>query len=219
MSSSAQLDKLIRALQVQPGVGTRSATRIAYHLLDRRRSDASELGHVLIEAMNNIRQCTCCRNYSDSDLCKICANQERHNTRSLCIVESPSDVEAIENSNNFFGLYFVLHGHLSPIDGIGAKELGLPLLDSLLATNKFDEIILATNPTIEGDATASFIASLAQRHNIKHISKIASGVPLGGDLDSVDQKTLASSFMNRRPFSQALIFHIKQACVFACLIA
>ena len=94
-----------------------------------------------------------------------------------------------------------LYGHLSPIDGIGAKELGLPLLDSLLATNKFDEIILATNPTIEGDATASFIASLAQRHNIKHISKIASGVPLGGDLDSVDQKTLASSFMNRRPFS------------------
>ena len=107
MSSSAQLDKLIRALQVQPGVGTRSATRIAYHLLDRRRSDAIELGHVLIEAMNNIRQCTCCRNYSDSDLCKICANQERHNTRSLCIVESPSDVEAIENSNNFFGIYFV----------------------------------------------------------------------------------------------------------------
>lgn len=201
MSSSVQLDKLIKALQVQPGVGNRSATRIAYQLLDRRRADAIELGRTLIEAMNNIRLCTCCRNYSDTELCNICANQERHNARSLCIVESPSDVEAIEKSNNFFGLYFVLHGHLSPIDGIGAQELGLPLLDSLLATNKFDEIILATNPTVEGDATASFIASMAQRHNIQHISKIASGVPLGGELDNVDHKTLASSLMNRRPFA------------------
>lgn len=201
MSSSTHLDKLIKALQVQPGVGGRSAARIAYYLLDRRRNDAIELGKVLIEAMNSIRLCNCCRNYSDNELCRICSNQERHNARALCIVESPSDVEAIENSNNFFGLYFVLHGHLSPIDGIGARELGLPLLDTLLATGQFDEIILATNPTIEGDATASFIASLAQRHNISNISKIASGVPLGGDLDTVDQKTLASSLMNRRPFS------------------
>ena len=201
MSSSLMLDKLIKALQLQPGVGNRSATRIAYQLLGRRRADAIELGKTLIEAMQNIKQCQCCRNYADSDLCNICANQERHNARSLCIVESPSDVEAIEKSNNFFGLYFVLHGHLSPIDGIGAHELGLPLLDALLATNKFDEIILATNPTVEGDATAAFIASLAERHKVKQVSKIASGVPLGGELDNVDHKTLASSLMNRRPFA------------------
>ena len=189
MSSSAQLDKLIKALQIQPGIGHRSATRIAYNLLDRRRQAAVELGQVLIESMNNIKLCSCCR-----------ASEERHKARSLCVVESPSDVEAIENSNNFFGLYFVLHGHLSPIDGVGAKELGLYQLDQLLAQNKFDEMILATNPTVEGDATASFIASMAKHHNIQKISKIASGVPLGGDLDNVDQKTLGSALMNRRPY-------------------
>lgn len=200
MSSSAQLDKLIKALQIQPGIGHRSATRIAYNLLDRRRQAAVELGQVLIESMNNIKLCSCCRNYSDNDLCNLCTSEERHKARSLCVVESPSDVEAIENSNNFFGLYFVLHGHLSPIDGVGAKELGLYQLDQLLAQNKFDEMILATNPTVEGDATASFIASMAKHHNIQKISKIASGVPLGGDLDNVDQKTLGSALMNRRPY-------------------
>ena len=200
MSSSNELDKLIRALQIQPGIGQRSAMRIAYHLLERRRQDAVELGQILISAMHNIKLCQCCRNYCDYEVCNICQNPERHN-RQLCIVESPSDVAAIEQSNNYFGLYFVLHGHLSPIDGIGPQELGLPELDQLLSQEQFDEIILATNPTIEGDATASFIAAMAAKHHIKSISKIASGVPLGGGIDNVDQKTLASSLMNRRPFS------------------
>lgn len=200
MSSSHELDKLIRALQIQPGIGLRSATRIAYHLLERRRPDAMELGQILISAMRNIKLCTCCRNYCDHEICTICQKPERHQARQLCIVESPSDVEAIEQSNNYFGLYFVLHGHLSPIDGVGPNELGLPQLDELLTREPFDEIILATNPTIEGDATASFIAALAQKHAIKKISKIASGVPVGGGIDNVDQKTLASSLTHRRPF-------------------
>ena len=200
MTASVQLDKLIKALQIQPGVGPRSATRIAYHLLDRRRTDAVELGQLLVSAMHNIKLCRCCRNYCDDDLCRICKSPERQQSKQLCEVESPSDVEAFEQSNNYFGRYFVLHGHLSPIDGIGANELGLPLLDELLAQGTIDEIILATNPTVEGDATASFIASIALRHNITNITKIASGVPIGGELDNVDQKTLASSLQNRRPF-------------------
>ena len=201
MSASVQLDKLIRALQIQPGVGRRSATRIAYHLLDRRRQDAHDLGQILINAMANIKLCSSCRNYCDHERCSICANSERHAEGRICVVESASDVEAIEQSNNYFGLYFVLHGHLSPIDGIGAQELGLPLLDHILANGNFKELILATNPTVEGDATASFIASMAQKHNIPAITKIAAGVPLGGDLESVDQKTLASSLLNRRPLA------------------
>lgn len=201
MSSSNELDKLIRALQIQPGIGARSATRIAYNLLERRRQDAVELGHILINAMHNIKLCKCCRNYCDHEICNICQNPERMNSKQLCIVESPSDVVAIEQSNHYFGRYFVLHGHLSPIDGIGPNELGLPQLDALLSHEHFDEIILATNPTIEGDATASFIASIAAKHQIKAVSKIASGVPLGGGIDNVDQKTLASSLTNRRPFA------------------
>lgn len=199
MSSSMQLDKLIRALQIQPGVGQRSATRIAYQLLDRRRADAVQLGQVLIESMNKIRLCKCCRNYSDAEFCSICVSKERQNSRKLCIVESPSDVEAIEASNNYYGLYYVLHGHLSPIDGIGANELGIPFLNQMLTPDRFDELIIATNPTVEGDATASMLATIAQQNGISSISRIASGVPLGGDLDNVDQKTLASAFSNRRP--------------------
>lgn len=203
MSASTQLDQLIKALTIQPGIGSRSATRIAYHLLERRRSDAVELGHILIQAMNNIKQCQCCRNYCDEERCNICKSPERHKSHSVCVVESPSDVEAIEQTSNYSGLYFVLHGHLSPIDGIGPKELGLPALDQLLQDEQIEEVILATNPTVEGDATASFIATLAQKHGIALISRIASGVPLGGGIDHVDQKTLASSFMNRRPFGQS----------------
>lgn len=202
MSASVLLDRLIKALQIQPGVGPRSASRIAYNLLDRRREDAVLLGQTLIEAMQHIRLCQRCRNYCEQEICSICGNAQRQNARQLCVVESPSDVEAIEQSQNYQGLYFVLHGHLSPIDGIGMQELGLPLLDLILSKGQIDELILATNPTLEGDATAGLIAEIANSYNIKHISKIASGVPLGGSLDNIDQKTLASSLSNRRPFAQ-----------------
>lgn len=201
MATSVLLDKLIKALQLQPGIGQRSATRIAYHLLDRRRTEAVQLGKIIIDAMQNVRMCNSCQNYCDDELCSICSNPKRKDSGQLCVVENPSDVEAIEQSNNFFGRYFVLHGHLSPIDGIGVKELGLPKLDQILASGEIKELILATNPTIEGDATASFIANMAQRYKIESISQIALGVPLGGELDNVDQKTLATSLKNRRPFS------------------
>ena len=190
---SAQLERLIQALQLQPGVGPRAATRIAYYLLDHRREDAKQLGQVLGEAMDKIKLCQCCRNYSDEDRCEICKNPKRLESGQLCVVESPSDVAAIEQSNHYFGRYFVLHGHLSPIDGIGAAELGLQQLDK--------ELILATNPTIEGDATATFIANLAAKYQIPEVTKIASGVPLGGAVDTIDSKTLISSLMNRRPLS------------------
>lgn len=198
MSASALLDRLIKALQIQPGVGPRSAARIAYHLLDQRREDAVVLGQTLIEAMQHITLCQRCRNYCDEAICAICNNLQRQQSRQLCVVESPADVEAIEQSHNYQGLYFVLHGHLSPIDGIGVKELGLPLLDHILSLGQIDELILATNPTLEGDATAGLIAEMAQSYRIAKISKIASGVPLGGSLDNIDQKTLASSLSNRR---------------------
>lgn len=198
---SAQLERLIQALQLQPGVGPRAATRIAYYLLDQRREDAKQLGQVLGEAMDKIKLCQCCRNYSDEDRCEICKNPKRLESGQLCVVESPSDVAAIEQSNHYFGRYFVLHGHLSPIDGIGAAELGLQQLDQILATGTIKELILATNPTIEGDATATFIANLAAKYQIPEVTKIASGVPLGGAVDTIDSKTLISSLMNRRPLS------------------
>lgn len=198
---SAQLERLIQALQLQPGVGPRAATRIAYYLLDQRREDAKQLGQVLCEAMDKIKLCQCCRNYSDEDRCEICKNPKRLESGQLCVVESPSDVAAIEQSNHYFGRYFVLHGHLSPIDGIGAAELGLQQLAQILATGTIKELILATNPTIEGDATATFIANLAAMYQIPEVTKIASGVPLGGAVDTIDSKTLISSLMNRRPLS------------------
>ncbi len=199
MSSSAHLDRLIEALQVMPGIGPRSAARIAYTLLDHRRAGGLELARVLQEALSKITLCPCCRNYSDGGFCALCSNVKRRQSGLLCVVESPADVQAVESSGTFFGTYFVLHGHLSPIDGIGAEELGFPLLTERLASGEVREVILATNPTVEGDVTASYIAAIARRYQIK-LSKIASGVPFGGNLDSVDEHTLATSIKQRRAF-------------------
>ena len=199
MSSSSYLDKVIQALQIMPGIGPRSATRIAYYLLDRRRQEALSMADIIKSGMTNIRLCSFCRNYADSEKCSICSNVKRHMANTLCIVESPSDVEAIEATASFKGLYFVLHGHLSPIDGIGPNELGLDILQQRLEEGSIKEIILATNPTVEGDATASYIAAIAKRYSII-VTKIASGVPVGGDLDCVDESTISTSIENRRPF-------------------
>lgn len=198
---SVQLERLIQALQLQPGIGPRAATRIAYYLLSNRRDEARLLSKVLGEAMDSIKLCVYCRNYSDEDRCEICKDDKRVNAEQLCVVENPADLVAIEQSKHYFGRYFVLHGHLSPIDGVGAAELGLPLLAKILASGTVKELILATNPTVEGDATAAFIANLATRYNILSITKIASGVPLGGAVDSTDPKTLISSLINRRPLT------------------
>ena len=200
MSSSVYLDQLIEALQVQPGIGPRSAARIAYALLDRRRAEGLQLAAVLKDALEHIELCPCCRNYSDGGECVICRNVKRRSSGLLCVVETPADVQAVESAGTYFGRYFVLHGHLSPIDGIGAAELGLDKLAEILASGEITELILATNPTVEGEATASYIAALARKQQVK-LSKIASGVPFGGNLESVDEQTLAASLEQRRPFA------------------
>ncbi|MBO8415780.1 MAG: recombination protein RecR [Proteobacteria bacterium] len=199
MSSSQLLDKLIAALQVMPGIGPRSAARIAYTLLDRKRREGLILADVMAQALNKITLCPLCRNYSDGGVCSICSSVRRRDSGLLCVVESPSDVQAVESSGTFFGTYFVLHGHLSPIDGIGAQELGLDLLQQRFASGEVKELILATNPTVEGDATASYIAAMARNFDIV-LTKIAAGVPVGGDLNTVDEYTLAASITQRRPF-------------------
>lgn len=197
MSSSTHLDRLIAALQILPGVGRRSATRIAFSLLDRRRDEARRLAAVLCEAMDGVRLCSRCRNYADGELCAICASASRSDSGLLCVTETPADVQAIEHGGAYQGLYFVLHGHLSPIDGIGPEELGLTELAAILGSGQVQELILATNPTLEGEATASYIATLARPLGLR-ISRLASGIPLGGELDGLDDQTIAASLQHRR---------------------
>lgn len=199
MSASPLLEKLIKSLQIMPGIGPRSAVRIAYHLLDRRREESVQLADTLKEAVEKIGLCSHCRDYSEEEVCSICASFKRKQSGQLCVVETPSDLLAVESSGNYFGQYFVLHGHLSPIDGVGPTELGIDILMKRLSAGEVKELILATNPTVEGDATASYIAALAKRYNIS-VSKLASGVPLGGDLDNIDEQTIAASLAHRRPY-------------------
>lgn len=200
MASSQLLTRLIRALEVQPGVGPRSATRIAYYLLDHRRKEALNLASCLKEAMEQIRECPLCRDYSDQGaVCPICANVKRQDSRQLCIVESPVQVQTIESTGDYRGLYFILHGHLSPIDGIGPEELGFDLIEKHLKSGELEEVILATNPTVEGEATASYIAAMARKAGVR-VTRIASGVPVGGDLDTIDAHTLSASLINRKPY-------------------
>ncbi|MBQ9275416.1 MAG: recombination protein RecR [Succinivibrio sp.] len=201
MSSSVLLERLINALQVMPGVGPVSAARIAYHLLDRRRQDGLNMARIITEALNGIALCPRCRNYTDQEgeLCGVCAQELRRHSALLCVVEAPSDVQAVEDTAAYQGTYFVLHGHLSPIDGIGTAELGLPLLEEILRSGEIKEVILALSQTVEGNTTAAYIAKLCQSLNLQ-VSRIASGVPVGGELGNVDQSTLATSFNYRRPY-------------------
>ncbi len=199
MSSSSLLDSMIEALQVMPGIGPVSATRIAYYLLDRKRSEGLAMAQTIEQGLNNISICPHCRNYTDEkdQECELCSSAKRRASGSICIVESPSDVMAIESSSSYKGNYFVLHGHLSPIDGIGPKELGFDVLMDRLKNENINEVILALGQTAEGEVTASYIATIAKKLNIS-VSKIATGVPVGGELTSVDGNTLALSFNFRR---------------------
>ena len=169
MQSSPLLEHLIENLRCLPGVGPKSAQRMAYHLLQRNRSGGMNLARALTEAMSKIGHCSQCRDFT----------------------------EAIEQTGQFSGRYFVLMGHLSPLDGIGPKEIGLDLLQKRLVEESFHEVILATNPTVEGDATANYIAEICHQHNIK-VSRIAHGIPVGGELETVDGTTLTHSFLGRR---------------------
>ena len=196
MSSSSLLEDLMQALQCLPSVGPKSAQRMVYHLLDKNRQGALKLSHLLERAVNEIGHCQQCRTFTESELCPICQNEKRNANGMICVVEMPVDVLAVEQTALFSGTYFVLMGHLSPLDGIGPEQLGLDLLESQLASGKIKEIILATNPTVEGEATAYYIAEMAKRFAVK-VSRIAHGVPVGGELEFVDSTTLSHSFAGR----------------------
>lgn len=200
MQISPLLENLMEALRALPGVGPKSAQRMAYHLLQRNRSGGINLSKALNEAMTHIGHCRSCRNFTEEDECNICKNPRRQMSGQLCVVEMPEDIQAIEQTGQFSGRYFVLMGHLSPLDGIGPREIGLDLLQSRLENESFHEVILATNPTIEGDATANYIAEMCCIHNVK-VTRIAHGIPVGGSLEMVDGTTLSHSFAGRRDVS------------------
>lgn len=196
MSYSPLLVRLIDALRCMPGVGRKSAQRIAFHLLERDRDGASALSSALADSVEGIGHCSRCRMLTEHDICSICSASGRDEAQ-LCVVESPADVMAVEDATGFRGLYFVLMGHLSPLDGIGPDELGLNALEERLGSNTVTEMIIATNPTVEGDATAHYLADLATRNDVQ-ASRIAHGVPLGGELEYVDGGTLSHAFYGRR---------------------
>ena len=193
--TTSLLEQLIDALRVLPGVGQKSAQRMAYHLLERQRDGGKRLSDALAEAMARIGHCKRCRDFSETELCPTCASSVRDG-HLLCVVETPADRLAIEQATGFRGLYFVLQGRLSPLDGIGPRELGLDQLSQRLGEGEVQELIVATNPTVEGEATAHYLAQLARAKGV-HPSRLAHGVPLGGELEYVDRGTLSHAFGSR----------------------
>ena len=190
------LAELIDALRCLPGVGAKSAQRMAFHLLERDREGGMRLSETLRQAMQRIGHCKSCRNFSESDLCAICANASRDATL-LCVVETPADLLAIEQATGYRGRYFVLMGRLSPLDGLGPSELGVDLLTRRLAEGEVRELVIATNPTVEGEATAHWLGQLARAASVR-ATRLAHGVPLGGELEYVDRGTLAHAFGSRQ---------------------
>jgi recombination protein RecR len=186
---------LIEALRCLPGVGPKSAQRLAFHLLQRDREAGRHLAAVMADAMERIGRCEQCRSLSELAVCSLCSNPNR-DRRTLCVVEQPSDVVAIEQATDFRGLYFVLGGRLSPLDGIGPDELGMDWLQQRLGEQAIGELILAISPTIEGMATSHYVAELAREARVQ-VTRIAHGVPLGGELEYVDSGTLAHAFSGR----------------------
>lgn len=193
---SPLIDELMESLRCLPGVGPKSAQKIALHLLEREHKGANRLAHSLREALDKVGRCRTCRTLTEEDQCRIC-NDERRSPELLCIVETPADVIAIETSASFKGRYFVLMGHLSPIDGIGPEELGLDKLEKLVKDHGTKEVIIATNSTVEGEATSYYIAEMLKALNID-VSRIAHGVPMGGELEYVDGSTLALALNGRK---------------------
>ena len=189
------LNQLIESLRCLPGVGPKTAQRMALHLLERNREGGMQLSAVLLDAMQKIGRCKQCRDLTELEICTLCANPRRDQSL-LCVVESPVDVLAIEQATAYKGRYFVLLGRLSPLDGIGPAELGLDQLAEQLEKSPPEEMIIATNPTVEGEATSYYLQRMAKTHNIR-ITRIAHGVPLGGELEYTDQSTLAHAFGSR----------------------
>lgn len=198
MSTSPLVDQLIEALRCLPSVGPKSAQRMAYHLLERDRSGAENLSAVLDRAVKEVGHCEQCRSLSETTICSLCNNSNRDRTL-ICIVESPADVQVIEQSADYKGLFFVLMGNLSPLDGIGPEDIGLGLLAQRLDQGEISEVVLATNFTVEGEATAHYISEMVKQRNIK-ASRIAHGVPVGGELEYVNSSTLSRAFSARQSF-------------------
>jgi len=199
MSLSPLLNDLVEALRCLPGVGQKSAQRMAFHLLDRGRAGGEHLAEVLARALREIRRCGHCQTFSETDECPICANPRRRNG-VICVVESPADLLAIEQGGEYQGGYFVLMGHLSPIDGIGPEDIGIDLLLSRVREEQINELILATNSTVEGDATAHYIADCLRDTGVM-ITRLAQGIPVGGELGFVDGSTLGHALRGRKPLN------------------
>lgn len=196
MSLSPLIQQLIGALRCLPGVGPKSAQRMAFHLLERDREAAFSLAMALNDAAQHVAKCEQCRTLSETPVCELCASARRDRSM-LCVLESPMDVFAVEQTSGFGGVYYVLGGHLSPIDGIGPEDLGISQLLDRIREGEIKEVILATNPTVEGEATAHFIAEQIKGSDVK-VTRIAHGVPVGGELEFVDGGTLAHALAGRR---------------------
>lgn len=196
MASTPLIERLVEAFQVLPGVGPKSAQRMVLYLLQRNRPGGAHLAEVLAEAVEKVGQCETCRNLSEEPRCALCTDPRRDDAL-LCVVESAADILAIEHAGGYRGRYFVLHGHLSPIDGIGPEALGLDLLEQRARELSPAEVILATNPTVEGEATAHYISELLTGV-VDNVTRIAHGVPLGGELEYIDGGTLVHALQGRR---------------------
>ena len=190
------LERLVQALRVLPGVGPRSAQRMAFHLLQHERAGADELAQALAEALASVRRCEKCNNFSEEETCALCRSPRRDRAL-LCVVETPADLAMVEQTLSYSGIYFVLMGLLSPLDGVGPRDIGLDRLLARAAEGEVQEVILATNFTNEGEATAHYIAEMLRARNVK-ATRIARGVPLGGELEYVDAGTISQALLDRR---------------------
>jgi len=196
LPASKGLERLVEALRVLPGVGPRSAQRMAYHLLQHDRAGAEQLAQALAGALSTVRRCARCHNFTEDEVCALCRSPRR-DASLLCVVETPADLAVVEQTLSYSGMYFVLMGRLSPLDGVGARDIGLDQLLARATDGEVQEVILATNFTNEGEATAHYIAEMLRARNIK-VSRIARGVPLGGELEYVDAGTISQALLDRR---------------------
>jgi len=194
--SAKGLERLVEALRVLPGVGPRSAQRMAFHLLQHDRAGGEQLAQALAHALATVRRCAKCNNFTEDETCALCRSPRR-DAALLCVVETPADLAMVEQTLAYSGMYFVLMGRLSPLDGVGPRDIGLDRLQARVADDEVREVILATNFTNEGEATAHYIAEMLRARGIK-VSRIARGVPLGGELEYVDAGTLSQALLERR---------------------
>ena len=196
LPASKGLERLVEALRALPGVGPRSAQRMAYHLLQHDRPGADQLAQALAGALSTVRRCARCHNFTEEEVCALCRSPRR-DASLLCVVETPADLSMVEQTLSYSGMYFVLMGRLSPLDGVGARDIGLDRLLARATDGEVQEVILATNFTNEGEATAHYIAEMLRARNVK-VSRIARGVPLGGELEYVDAGTISQALLDRR---------------------